>query len=478
MSGVFEEVYAFQNGRYGWQVPKADGIRGCPSQSAACVNKTDVYIKDVGGRGVYGYAAPDPGQSTFSQQAFLVMDDDYSAQQFPQYGGNSLPPMQVTAAHEYNHVLQFAYDVAQDTWMFEATATWMEDEVYTEVNDYLQYVQAWTRLTLVPLTSFSSSGDATNAKAYGAAVWNRWLEAKHGPDVVRNAWEVSRQTNPPSFAPGAFDRALRNRGSSFAEAFAEFTADTAEWRASNSPFEEGSSFPDVQRVRNIALRPNIGGAQGMLDHTAYLLIDVPPTRVEQLKLVMEIKSGTSAALALVGREGDPVGGTVTTEVTRLHRGGTGMAVLDDPGRFDRITAVVMNSDTKQRGYSRLLGDWVWRNDARRLVVRASTDFTPPAVMSRSPGGNAGGVSRNTRVKAKFSEELRGLGARTVALRGPRGRKVKSRVKVAKGRRLTIDPRRRLRAGRVYTVKISSSIRDLGGNKLPAASRIWRFRTAR
>ena len=478
MSAVFEEVYAFENGRYGWQVAKADGIRGCPSQDATCVNKTDVYIKDVGGRGVYGYAAPDPGQSTFSQQAFLVMDDDYSGSQFPQYGGNSLPPMQVTAAHEYNHVLQFAYDVAQDTWMFEATATWMEDEVYTAVNDYLQYVNAWTRLTLVPLTNFSSSGDETNAKAYGAAVWNRWLEAKHGPDVVRNAWEVSRQTNPPSFAPGAYDRALRSRGSSFAEAFAEFTADTAEWRASNSPFEEGNTFPDVQRVRNIALRPDVGGAQGMLDHTAYLLIDVPPTDVERLKLVMEINSGTSAALALVGREGDPVGGTVTTSVTRLRRGGTGIAVLENPSRFDRITAVVMNSDTKQRGYSRLLGDWIWRNDARALVVRASTDFTPPGVKSRSPGGNADEVSRTARVKAKFSEELRSLSSRTVALRGPNGRKVKSRVSVSKGRRLTIDPRRKLRAGRVYTVKLSSSIRDLGGNRLPAAARLWRFRTAR
>jgi hypothetical protein len=480
MAAVFEEVYAFENGHYGWQVPKADGTRGCPANAIGdCLNKTDVYIKNVGGRSVYGYAAPDPGQQTFSQHAFLVMDNDYAEPAFrQQYGDNPLPPMQVTAAHEYNHVLQFAYDVAQDTWMFEATATWMEDEVYTDVNDYLQYVVGWSRLTDVPMTNFSSSGDEANAKAYGAAVWNRWLEARHGPDVVRNAWEVSRQTDPPSFAPGAYDRALRSRGSSFAEAFAEFTADTAEWRASNSPFEEGSTFPDIPRERNVDLLPNVGGAKGMLDHTAYFLINVPPTDVERLKLVMEIGSGTSAALALVGREGDTTGGTVETRVTRLRRGGTGIAVLENPSRFARITAVVMNSDTKQRGYSRLLGDWVWRKDSQPLVVRASTDFTPPNVMSRSPGGNADEVSRNTRVKASFSEELRGLGSRTVSLRGPGGRKVKARVKVSKGRRLTIDPRRRLGRRKVYTVKVSSSIRDLGGNRLPASARIWRFRTDR
>ena len=478
MSSVFEEVYAFENGRYGWRTPQSDGTRGCPPGAPDCADRTDVYIKDVGGRGVYGYAAPDPGQRSFSQHAFLVMDNDYSARQFRQYGGNFLPPMQVTAAHEYNHVLQFGYDVAQDTWMFEATATWMEDEVYSDVNDYLQYVEAWTRLTRVPLTNFSSSGDERNAKAYGAAVWNRWLEAKYGPEIVRNAWEVSRQTSPESFAPGAYDRALRNRGSSWAEAFAQFTADTAEWRASNSSFEEGSSFPDVRRVPNITLQPNVGGARGVLDHASYQLVEVPRTNVDRLKLVMEMPSRTSSALALVGREGDPVNGVVTTAVTRLRKGGTGVAVLDDPGRFDRITAVVMNSDIKQRGYSRLLGDWVWRNDGRALVVRASTDFTPPNVMSRSPGANKSGISRSTRVKATFSEELRGLGSRTVALYGPRGRKVKARVKVSKGRRLAVVPRRTLRGGRVYKVKLSSSVRDLGGNKLPASARLWRFRTAR
>src|SRR4051794_4296789 len=116
MSQVFEQVYDVENNQLGWRPPASDGARGCPGSAPDCMNKTDVYIKNVGGQGVYGYSAPDPGQGqTLSQHAYLVMDNDYSAAEFPKYGGNPVEPMEVTAAHEYNHVLQFAYDVAQDT---------------------------------------------------------------------------------------------------------------------------------------------------------------------------------------------------------------------------------------------------------------------------------------------------------------------------------------------------------------------------
>src|SRR4051812_8771013 len=149
MSSVFEHVYAVENVGLGWKPPKSDGKRGCIAGAPAnCPGKTDVYIKEIGSQGIYGYAAPDPGQRSISQYAYLVMDDDYNSDQFPQYDA-PLQPMEVTAAHEYNHVLQFNYDTAQDTWVFEATATWAEDYVYTDVNDYLQYLSPWSQMPSV-----------------------------------------------------------------------------------------------------------------------------------------------------------------------------------------------------------------------------------------------------------------------------------------------------------------------------------------
>ena len=47
-----------------------------------------------------------------------------------------------------------------------------------------------------------------------------------------------------------------------------------------------------------------------------------------------------------------------------------------------------------------------------------------------------------------------------------------------GRKVKVKPRKRLRAGTRYTVKLSRDVEDLGANQLPSASRKWSFRTGR
>jgi hypothetical protein len=488
MSGVFEHVYEVENDRLGWRPPQPDGARGCPNADPSCMNKTDVYIADIGNDSIYGYAAPDPGQTALNQAAYLVMDDDYSAAEFPRYAGNPLAPMQVTAAHEYNHVLQFGYDVAQDTWMFEATATWMEDEVYTDVNDYLQYLAPWAQMSFVPLTSFDSidSGNPDNVKVYGDLVWNRWIARHHGADTIRNAWESSLVTEPQSFAPGAYDVALERRGSSFFTAFSRFAADTAEWRASNTPFAEGAGFPDMARVRDsrtgdtIRLVPDGAGAGGRLPHTTFGLLDVPTTYAPRIKFILEAPRGVQMAVALVGRVGDETGGASAVALTRLPRGGTGTVTLADPSRFTRVTAVIVNADGRTTGrYSRAFRDWEWVGDDATVSSRLSTDFSAPSIRRRSPGPGQRSVARGSRVRVKFSEAVANVGPRTAVLRGPGGRRVRAKViHRSPGRALEIRPRKRLRPGKRYTVRLGAAIADSGANRLPKAARRWSFSTAR
>ena len=486
MSDVFEHVYDVENNQLGWRPPKSDGSRGCPGAQPYCMNKTDVYIKDIGGQGIYGYSAPDPGQGrSLTQQAYLVMDNDYSAQQFPKYNGDPLPPMEVTAAHEYNHVLQFGYDVAQDTWMFESTAVWMEDKVYTDVNDYLQYIAPWAQMSFIPLTQFNarSADDRTNVKVYGDTVWNRWLDTKFGQDLPRVAWEHSLTTRPKSFAPGAYDQALALHGSNFFSSFTQFAADTAEWRSANTPFAEGATFPDMERVRDgstgrvIRLKINTGGAGGTLDHTTFGLLDVTPTGGARVKAVLNAPRGVQTAVALVGRQGDETTGTYTSAITRLPKGGPGSVTLPDPGRFSRITEVIINGDARTTGrFSRTLEDWEWIGDNARVTARASTDFKPPSVKRRSPGSGQHGVSLQPVVKITFSEKMMNVSTRSVLLVGPGKHKVKATVKLRAGRKLQIKPKHRLRSGARYIVRISRDVEDLGANQLPTASRSWSFRT--
>jgi hypothetical protein len=496
MSAVFEHVYAVENGDLGWTAPKSDGSRGCVSGAPAnCPGKTDVYIKEVGDQGIYGYSAPDPGQSGARQFAYLVMDNDYNASQFPQYGGNALPPMQVTAAHEYNHVLQFNYDINEDTWLFEATATWMEDRVYTDVNDYVQYITPWAQITTVPLTHFSYDGnDPANVKVYGDVVWNRWIEAHYGPDVIRDAWALSRTTTPRSFAPAAYNAALQTKNTSFYAAFAQFATDTAEWRASNTSFAEGDTFPDVDRQASstsslpITLIPDRSSGSNSLDHTSYTLLDVQPTKnTPRTTFAVSTPRGARMAIAVVGRVGDEVHGTAHEFLKLLPSGGPGTITVENPGQYDRITGVVINADTSATRDTSI-DDWIYHRDSQGVSARISADFTRPHVAHRRPLRGSHAASIHARVTIDFSERIFGLTTRTVKLVDSKGHTVNARLALTTGGkkrsaaagadRVVLTPSKPLRRKASYQVRLSHDLRDFGGNALPDAAHTWSFVTRR
>jgi hypothetical protein len=494
MDAVFEHVYSVENGELGWNPPKPDGTRGCINGGPpGCANKTDVYIKEVGDQGIYGYSAPDPGQNGNKQFAYLVMDNDYNAAQFPQYGGNALPPMEVTAAHEYNHVLQFNYDINEDTWMFESTATWMEDRVYTDVNDYRQYVIPWAQMTTVPLTYFSFDGnDPLNVKVYGDAVWNRWLESHYGADVVRDAWGASLGVTPKSFAPAAYNASLEKKGASFFNSFAQFATDSAEWRASNSAFAEGSSFPDIDRQltdahRPVTLQPDRSSIAGSLDHTSYVLLDIAPrSNLPRLSFAVSTPRGPRMAIAVVGRVGNEVNGTAHEFMKLLPGGGPQVITIDNPGQYERITGVVINADTSATRDR--FGDWIYHRDSQRFSARASADFKGPWVTHRRPLRGTHSASPHARVTISFSDRMFMLTTKTVKLVDSKGHLVKTRLALStKGRKRSIGagagkavltPVKPLRKHTRYEVRLSRDLRDFGGNPLRPVALTWSFTTHR
>jgi hypothetical protein len=333
-----EASYAVENVELAWRAPLSDGERGGDA-------RVDVYLANVGRQGLYGYASVDPGQGAARRRhAYLVVDDDYAPSQFRGYD-DPLDPLAVTLAHEYNHVLQFAYDVYQEQWLFESTAVWMEDRVFPESDDYVDvFVDEFAKRPARSLT------DGGSPKAYGDAVLHHFLADRFGPAVVRDAWAASTRSSPKDYAVGAFDVVLRPLGTSFSEQFARFAPTTAEWRASDA-FADGAAFPDVHRVGS--LRPG-GRKRSRLDHTGYALFDVRGAGGSRaLRLIVEAGRGTRSAIALVGRRGDPVGGSVRSRVRYLRRGGRATVRLRRPGRFDRVTAVVVNADARVKAVKRL-----------------------------------------------------------------------------------------------------------------------------
>jgi Bacterial Ig-like domain/Family of unknown function (DUF6055) len=456
-----ENAYSVENVQLGWRSPKPDeGLGGN--------DKTDVYMKQLGGSGIYGYSVPDPTQQLSDDHTafgYIVVDNDFQASEFPGYASPTVP-LEVTLAHEYNHILQFNYDVIQDTWMLESTAVWMEGMVYPEAFDYLQYLPGWVQLTQLPLTTFSTDpNDRNNVKVYGSAVWEKFIAARYGNDVVRRAWEDSINTDPASFAVAAFDLAIKQQGGSdFPSAFTTFAAATAEWQAANSGFPEGSHYLDVVRAGTA----NVNGPGGTLriNHTTYSLLSVPHTNVGKVKLGIMAPAGTNSGLALVGREGGVPGGTMSEVVKTLPRGGNGSVTIANPSRFARLTAVVINSDSKLSGASQLTGDWIYARDAQAYYARVTTDFKAPRVVRVSPKTRSRRVSRKTSVKVTFSEGMRGVSDRSVQLLASNGRVVGARVIFSNGSKTaTLKPNKALSRNRFYKLRVTTAVTDTAVNPL-------------
>ncbi len=217
MSSVWDRIVT----RGGYRAPLPDGRLGSD-------DRFDVYLADIGDEGLFGYCAPELAGPGTSASGYCVLDNDYSKDEF----GTSQTPadnLKVTAAHEFFHAVQFAYDVAEDDWFMEGTAMWMEDEMYDDVNDNVRYLQG------SQLTSPTRSLDRPAAGLGGPYVsWIFWRYLSEAfpdsgdtglPLVLRDVWrraQGSTSAQPATYSMRALALALRARGTSLPTVFAHF----------------------------------------------------------------------------------------------------------------------------------------------------------------------------------------------------------------------------------------------------------------
>ncbi len=354
---IAEEVHEIENEQLGWREPKSDGKLG------GGVGKTDIYLAQMGA-GLFGYTAPDPGQATKEHpiprrlHGYLLLDNDYSAFEFP--GTKPVEDLRVTLAHEYNHIIQFGYDAYQDPWFAEATATWMEDLVYDEIDDYLRYMRRWVKLWDTPLTTSS-------IKEYGSAVWNQWLAERYGAPIVRRAWAEAIHARPGGFSVAAYDAAIRAAGrSDFAHDFAHFAAAVAEW-GTGEGFSESRRYPDMRRQGSLPL--NGRTLTRTLNHTTFSLLRVRARGGRAVVVGARAPRGVATGLVLVGRLGGERSGSTVARLDFSRGGGKLVARLNDPGRYSRITAVLVNADASANGFSARRLDWDYLTDGIPFEVR-------------------------------------------------------------------------------------------------------------
>jgi len=175
---TFDDVAAFYTARQ-WQLAPTNG--NIPY---------DVFLRDLAPQGFYGVTNSDQSASTSSYPnaftSWMELDNNFTDSIYKIGIYTPLQSLQITAAHEYHHAIQYGYNYYFDIWYAEATSTWMEDELYDDVNQLYNYIPSWfnqSSLSLdIPVSTSTGGG-------YGRWIFNRYLTEKHGPAVVRGAWE-------------------------------------------------------------------------------------------------------------------------------------------------------------------------------------------------------------------------------------------------------------------------------------------------
>jgi hypothetical protein len=366
---ALEAVYAREVGPpplgLAWRAPLGDGALGGDA-------RVDLYFEDIA-NSAYGVAPRDDGQTAAQVHGFLVVDRSYALT-----SEGSAQRLRDVLAHEFNHLCQYAYDGYFESWLAEATAQWMMDQVEPGFANVRHAVSFWASDTREPLVSRRTS-DAPPPKSYGSSVWDLWLAERFGANAVRDAWHAAEaQPTYQSFSPVSFDAALDGRTgpdgapASFSGEFAKFAAATAEWQLAGSGFGTSAGFPDVERIGSLPATGEL--ATLPLDHTTFALLDVPAREGGSLRLEVTAPDGLRAALALVGR-----GANGTTMALReLPTGGSGAVTLDGPSAYDRITAVVVNADASRAAERKdASGQWAFARDRQQLTARLVMIGAPP-----------------------------------------------------------------------------------------------------
>jgi hypothetical protein len=349
---ALETTFGTEVTSYGWAKPPV-----CTTAACGTDNPWDRYPVQVAGLGggLYGYVTSSggiytgdignnpntPAAETDSVASCMVLNSDYTG--FP---GGALLSLQVTAAHEFVHSIQFGYGdpspFEDDIW-YESIAAYMEDEVYDAVNDNYQY--------LYP-TFTSCLGE------YSGNVYSDWLFYRYaaertggtnlaggGEDVAQGYWA---NVSLGQTGLGAYNNALAAKGANLNDIFHNY-AITSRFMKScpgSSPycFEEAAGY--VAAEGTPANQGSIASAPGsytgsVSNHYALNWVGLPATGTYTVTLSNNSASSGVLRGSVVA---NTPGGLVVTAIPGLANasGTIRLSAYSVPAGATSVAAVITN----------------------------------------------------------------------------------------------------------------------------------------
>lgn len=361
----------------GYRMPRADHDRDPKSPApSASANAVDIYLVDFAtfDHGAfaadYGYCAPAQPKTALATSAFCVFDRSYAdtdSRGKPIYTTGSETPLDilhVTAAHEFFHAIQYGYDASADPWIMEASSTWAEDQLYTDVNDnrqYLRYGPMGKPAFPMDDSWYEQHGtgggrDPRDYTPYGDWIFLRYLTehfpGKSGPlpVIVRQIWQGMDSTrHTPKSSIDAVAAALRQHHTTLVRQWGAFTAAN---RAPATYYSEGAAYhaakPTVATTVSTA-HATRSGAETLAHLTAKTVrltgVRVPKNRRLWLHVVAPAaRSAVTTAWVTVFH----ASGKVSDRAIPLHKGVGSASVAFGAAAVTRVELTLGNAQTTYR----------------------------------------------------------------------------------------------------------------------------------
>ena len=275
---VLEDVWAVEVDDYGFRPPKSD----LTSRNHGPDGRLDVYLADVGPK-LYGYCDTDDpalGSNVWDVSAYCVFDNDFSRREFGRVHG--LDALRSTAAHEFFHAIQAAYDWGEDWWLTEGTAAWIEDEVYDDLNEYDYFYGGRDAFSHPDVPVDIGRGWYRYGAWFFWRFMSEYFSADVGhpdTDVIKQIWELADASEgaPNLSSLRATAQVAADHGVPFRDAFATFGAVNA---VPASFYEEGADYPDVAITQSLLVTPTRADVAGRatLDHLTSAYVRLRPGR--------------------------------------------------------------------------------------------------------------------------------------------------------------------------------------------------------
>lgn len=240
---------------FGWSAPPPDfGLGGD--------DRYDVYLMNILDEDYAGYTDSDlenpvigdnpnsPLVELAATHTYIVLDndylEDYGYNEDGSYPQDALDYMRSTAAHEFHHAIQFGYDGEEPhDWVWEATSTWIEEELFDSVNDPVYSLKS---ITLSPDSCQLAEGGETTEddldRWYGMWIFMRHLSEQYGHAIIMRLWEHIIELD----GYDAWDALLAEYDTTLEDVFLDYSIALL-----TRNFEEGLRYPTVVLEGSVAL---------------------------------------------------------------------------------------------------------------------------------------------------------------------------------------------------------------------------------